>query len=218
MKNKTILSPALFLLVELIAYILILTSGGDLLIYSSFGAILLCFLYACFHKSPEGMMLGGLGCTVLADFCLVICTPAQRLWGMVFFLIAQTLYAIRLHRLRKDTGLLIARLVLIIVIETAALLILKKKTDALALVSVCYYIMLVMNVIHAFKGPDKLLAVGFVLFLLCDTIIGLQVANGVYLTIRAGSLLHKIIYMPFNLSWFFYLPAQVIIALRAKKA
>jgi hypothetical protein len=30
-----------------------------------------------------------------------------------------------------------------------------------------------------------------------------------------GSILHKILFMDFHLSWFFYLPSQVLIALQA---
>ncbi len=74
-----------------------------------------------------------------------------------------------------------------------------------------------MNIVAAFKrfGQNSLFAIGLVLFLLCDTVIGLQVASGGYLPIGEGTLLYKIIFAPFHLSWFFYLPSQVLIALTA---
>ena len=85
----------------------------------------------------------------------------------------------------------------------------------LAAVSVCYYANLFVNIIEAFTvfKKGRLFAVGLVLFLLCDTVIGLQVMSDLYLQIPAGMLVYKILFMPFNLSWFFYVPAQVLIAL-----
>lgn len=210
----------IFLVLELIAYYLILTAGGSVLIYSSFGAIVLCFLHVLVHlKTCDKLILGGLACTVAADFCLVVCSPIQRLWGMVFFLIAQTLYALRVHLTDKRKPFVWVRFLLIIGALTVTVLVLRGKTDALALVSLCYYANLIFNLIMAFIQfrKDKIFPIGLLLFLLCDTVIGLQVACGAYLPIAEGSLLYRIIFMPFNLSWFFYLPSQVLISLRGTK-
>jgi hypothetical protein len=49
-------------------------------------------------------------------------------------------------------------------------------------------------------------------------VIGLQVAAQGYLPIEEGTLLHRILFMNFNLSWFFYLPSQVLIALTSTKS
>ena len=210
----------LFLVLELVAYYFILTAGGDLLVYSSFGAIVLCFIHLLLHAGTcDKLILGGLACTVGADFCLVICDPIQRLWGMVFFLGAQTLYATRLHRTHRRKPLLWVRLGLIILALSITILVLKEQTDALALVSLCYYANLIFNLIMAFLRfkTDKLFPIALLLFLLCDTVIGLQVACGGYLSIPEGSWLYRLIFMPFNLSWFFYLPSQVLLSLRGRK-
>ena len=61
------------------------------------------------------------------------------------------------------------------------------------------------------KSP--LFAIGLVLFLLCDTIIGINVASGAYITISEASLLYKITHLPFDLAWVFYIPSQAFIAL-----
>lgn len=209
-----------FLIVEAFLYGIILTSGGDLLVYSCFLSIVLCFVHALIHiKRGDKLLAAGLACTVMADLCLVVCSPAQRLWGMVFFLAAQSLYAIRLHRQIKSKALLIIRISLTVVALAVTAIVLKDATDALALVSLCYYANLIMNIVTSFARfrQNKLLAIGFVLFLLCDTVIGLQVACGGYLPIEEGTLLHQIIFMPFNLAWFFYLPSQVLISLSTKK-
>lgn len=206
----------LFLLAELPLYILILTSGGKLLVAYSYLSIVLCFLYALLHVGRKNaLMVGGLACTVVADYCLVVSSPTQQLWGMVFFLLAQTLYAITLHRDNTSRLLLLIRGILILLAEVVTVLVLKDKSDALALVSVCYYTNLIMNILMAFLRfqENKLLSIGFVLFLLCDTVIGLQCASGSYLPIGENSLLYKLVFMDFHLSWFFYLPSQVLIAL-----
>ena len=207
-----------FLAVELLLYGLILTTGGKLLVWSEFISIILCFLYALLSFKDQ-MMIGGLAFTMSADFCLVMSQPIQQLWGMVFFLIAQTFYAMLLHSQRLPKGLLTIRLILIVAVEIVAVLILGEKTDPLALVSMCYYVNLVMNMVCAFARfkHNRLLAFGFVLFILCDTVIGLQVAAGGYLTIPEGSVVHNIIFSGFHLSWFFYLPSQVLLALSAGK-
>jgi hypothetical protein len=209
-----------FLIVEAFLYGIILTSGGDLLVYSCFSSIVICFVHALIHvKQGDKLLIAGLACTVMADLCLVVWSPVQRLWGMVFFLAAQSLYAIRLHRQIRSNVLLIIRISLTVVALAVTVIVLKDATDALALVSLCYYANLIMNIVTAFTDfrSNKLLSIGFVLFLLCDTVIGLQVACGGYLPIEDDSLLHQIIFMPFNLAWFFYLPSQVLISLSAKK-
>lgn len=209
-----------FLLVELILYILILTTGGSTLVWSSFISIVICFLYSLLEaKKSSAFIIGGLACTVIADLFLVVWTPVQRLWGMVFFLIAQTLYAIKLHSSSKNKKILITRVSLIVLAITVAFAVLKDKTDALAIISLCYYANLIVSIMEAFTlfNENKLFAIGLVLFLLCDTVIGLQVASGAYLPISESSIIHKIIFVDFNLAWFFYLPSQVLIALSKHK-
>jgi uncharacterized membrane protein YhhN len=162
-------------------------------------------------------MAAGLACTVGADFCLVICDPIQQLWGMVFFLAAQTFYAVHLHRNHKNNVLLLIRILLTVAAAIIAVIVLKENTDPLALVSICYYANLIMNMVVAFTQwrTNKMLPVALVLFILCDTIIGLQVASTGYLPIPEGSALHNFLFSGFNTSWMFYLPSQVLIALSA---
>lgn len=217
--KKLPIPTVIFLLVELVLYYLILTTGGKLLVYSSFISIVLCFAHVLLYlKNCDKFILGGLACTVMADFCLVVCSPIQQLWGMIFFLIAQSLYAAMLHLSTKNKVLLYARTVLIIFALLITVLVLKEKTDALALVSLCYYANLIVNIVVAFTQffRRNLLPIGFVLFVLCDTVIGLQMACGTYLPISADSLLYRIIFMDFHLAWFFYLPSQVLISLTGK--
>lgn len=206
----------MFLAIELVLYYLILTTGGDLLVYSSFFSIVICFVHVLLNvKTCDSFILAGLACTVMADFFLVVCSPIKQLWGMIFFLIAQSLYAAKLHLANKNNLLLYARMILIVLALAVTVIVLKEKTDVLALVSLCYYANLIFNIIVAFTRfrTDKLFPIALVLFLLCDTVIGLQVACGAYLPISENSLIYRIIFMDFHLSWFFYLPSQVLISL-----
>lgn len=210
----------LFLLTELVLYLLILFAGGKIAVFSSFGAIVLCLVYGLLHLPHSSqLLLGGLAMTVAADFCLVICDPRQQLWGMVFFLAAQIFYAARLHAENPAPRLLFLRLGLTLGAIILCVLVLGKNTDGLALISLCYYANLVMNLAAAFSTGKKyrLLAIGFVLFLLCDTIIGLQEGAKGYLYIAQDTWLDKLLFMDFNLPWVFYLPSQVCIALSSRR-
>ena len=209
------ISLACFLIAEVIFYYFILTTGGQTLVITSYLSIVLCFLFALQGIRNNPLVVAGLACTVGADFCLVICDPIQQLWGMVFFLGAQTLYAIHLYRKQPNKPILLTRIVLTAVAAVVTVVILKDNLDALAMVSVCYYANLIMNMVAGFAQwhKNKLLPIAFVLFILCDTIIGLQVAAGGYLPIAEGSWLYNLIFSGFNAAWMFYLPSQVLIAL-----
>lgn len=212
---KRIAMPV-FLALELVLYYLILTTGGTMLVASSYIAVVLCFGYALLHiRDGDRLIIGGLFCTAMADWFLVVCSPIEQLWGMIFFLGAQTFYAVRLHGRNPSRVLLGIRGVLTVAAAAVAVLVLREKTDALALVSIAYYANLIMNIVAAFVRfrENRMFALALVLFILCDTVIGLQMAAGVYLPIAEDSLLHQIIFMDFHLSWFFYLPSQVLIAL-----
>lgn len=207
---------ALFLAAQAVLYWLILTAGGEVLRWSEFGAIGLCATFGLAHiLRGQKWLIAGLLCTLGADFWLVAYQPQQQLWGMVFFLGAQSCYAIFLWLRQRNKIMLAIRLGLLAVAELVTVLVLGEKTDALALVSLAYYAMLIMNIAAAFAAKDWHFAVALILFLLCDTVVGLQVAAGGYLPIAAGSWLHSLLFSGFNLAWFFYLPSQVLIVLRA---
>ena len=206
---------ACFLIAEAILYYFILTAGGQTLVVTSYLSIVLCFLFALQGIESTPLLVAGLACTVGADFCLVVSDPIQRLWGMVFFLGAQTLYAIHLHLKQPNKIFLLTRIALTAAAGIVAAAVLKENVDALAVVSVCYYANLILNAVAAFTQwrRCKLLPIAFVLFILCDTIIGLQVASMGYLPIAEGSVLHNLIFSGFNTAWLFYLPSQVLISL-----
>ena len=83
---------------------------------------------------------------------------------------------------------------------------------------VFYYSNLFCNILTALADfkHNSLFAVGLVLFILCDTVVGLQAAAGTYLPISETSIIYRVIFGDFYLSWFFYLPSQVLISLSCK--
>lgn len=186
----------------------------------SFFAILTCFLFALSFfriKLDYLFTILALLSTVVADVFLVLCNPLNQLAGMVAFLFAQTFYAIKLtiakQKLLTRIILLSVRLLLTITVIILTVIVLKDSCDALAIISVVYYVNLALNAVYAFICHKYLFAVGLVLFALCDICIGLQVMAGGYLPIPSDSFIMKILYPGFNLPWVFYLPSQVVIAL-----
>ena len=87
-----------------------------------------------------------------------------------------------------------------------------------AIVSLAYYANLIVSIAEGLSliRINALFPIGMTLFLLCDTVIGLQaIANG-YLPVESSSILWQIIYPGFNLAWLFYLPSQVLLALSVR--
>ena len=209
-----------FILAEAILYWLLLNNGGNIFTVCAYGGILLCFFYALMHiKTGMWRFVAALACTLGADYFLVVLNPQQQLPGMVFFLFAQGFYAWQLHSTCQKKWLLPLRLGLTAAAAAITCIVLGENIDALALISLCYYANLVMNIVVAWMqfSRYRLAAIGFILFLLCDTVIGLQVASTGYLPIPPGSWLHSIIFPPFHLSWLFYLPSQVLLALGSRR-
>ena len=60
-------------------------------------------------------------------------------------------------------------------------------------------------------SKNPLLAIGLVLFILCDTVIGLSLID-TYLPVAKDSLMYRIIFPGFDLAWAFYLPSQALLA------
>ena len=202
---------AAFLLVEAALYALILT--GHWVVSAQFAAVVLCAVFVIAHlRSANYYILGALLCTVAADWFLVVRGAQDKFTAMCFFLAAQTLYAVLLHRRARSRGLITVRLFLLVIAVAMTILVLKGNIDPLAMISTAYYAMLIMNIVCAFSSykREPLMAWALVLFFLCDTVVGLQVASVGYLVLPAW--LNNAIFCGFPLDWLFYLPSQVMLA------
>ena len=174
-------------------------------------------MYSLINFNKDNLFYSsGLMFTVMADLCLVLCDPTQRLGGMIFFLIVQSMYSIKLHTITKSKLILVIRLSLVILLELICYIVLKDNIDLLVIVSLAYYVMLFMNIIESLLNfkDNKILPIGLTLFLLCDTVIGLQVMSDMFLKINESSFIYILIFSNFDLAWFFYLPSQVLISLK----
>ena len=222
-QNKTLRTAAvsLFVAVEATLGVLLQTVPGRAADACRFGSVILCCLFCLLFMQKSYLYLLtqlGLVCTVGADYFLVWSQPMVQLPAMLFFLVAQSAYAARLHLMdpsrarRRVQGWTILALGAVVLVITR--LVLGTNTDALAVVSMLYYTVLVLNVVFAMTRirSNPLLAIGLVLFLCCDTVIGLDMMDA-YLPIPSDALLYRVIHPGFDLAWACYLPSQVLITL-----
>lgn len=220
-KVKKLLPVLVFVLVEIVLFVLIFTISGPAHKWISFVSILLCFLFSLglisFSKSKILTQIG-LFTTVIADVFLVLLSN-YHVVAMLFFSITQIAYFLRLlfdSSSKKEKLIhIIIRLVVVVAVVVTTILVLKEKLDALSLISMFYYANLVLNVIFAFVQIKKsvLFAIGLLCFAICDAFIGLQAAIGTYISVPENSFISQVVFSPFNWAWFFYVPAQVLIVL-----
>lgn len=210
---------ALYVCVQTALGIALQVSDGRVINTCQFGAIILACLCCAVlaERSREYAFTQiALVCTVCADYFLVWSQPIKQLPAMAFFLCAQIAYAARLYLLAgkgERRAQVILRIALSALIVAVTAIVLGQSTDALAMVSMLYYVQLILNVVFAFARFRRraILAIGFLLFLCCDTVIGLDMINA-YLPIPPDALLYKIIRPGFNLAWAFYLPSQTLLS------
>lgn len=220
--KRGLILPLCFLLLESVFFVLIQTTGGRVNEIISFSSVTLAFVFSLFCLSKDVKSIStssGLLFTVVSDLFLVIIKPQYKLVAMIFFSFAQLSYFIRLlysdsdkDRRIKHTLIRISASLLAIILTLAVL---RDKTDALSLVSMFYYANLIMNIVYAFihRKDSLIFAVGLVFFILCDTVVGLSVMDGMYFDFAESSLIYRIIHSDINLIWLFYVPSQTLIAL-----
>lgn len=219
-KKSKIIALSFFLAIQAVLFVLVQTTNGELNDAVSFAVVVLSalFMLLCFEKSKNyALMQIGLVCTIFADLFLVVIDPIIQLPAMVFFSGTQICYFLRIYfatSSRKERLIhLILRASLVVLVQIITLIVLKEKTDALSLVSMFYYTNLVLNVIFAFIHFKKLpvFAIGLLLFLLCDTIIGLDIMAESYITGKALEAINSFI-TGANWAWVFYAPSQALLA------
>lgn len=219
-KKKILITTASFILLESVLSALVQLTNGPFNVFVSFTAIVSACLFAIifFEKTTDAfLMCIALICTVCADFFLVVTEPRHQLVAMIFFSVTQICYFLRLYMRQTKRKLHHAavRIILIAAAVIISLLILGERVDALSLVSIFYFVNLVVNVVIAFIQKEKstFFAIGLMLFSLCDISIGLSVMDKSYIPLPKGSILSKLANPGFNLAWIFYVPAQTLIAM-----
>lgn len=139
--------------------------------------------------------------TLTADTFLLLLDSNYAL-GVLCFCLVQTGYAVYL---KSHTGRSYLFLRLSLYFVVALTLCIVFGPDFVLLLSAYSYTQLFFNVCHSFKNRD-MLTLGLVLFLLCDTCVGLSNIE-LYMPQTPSAFSHII----GVLIWLFYLPSQVII-------
>ena len=220
-KKMLIILSALFLIIEAVLGVLLQTVQDKTPINLRYTAVVLaCLFFVLFAEKSLSFMFTmiALVCTVGADYFLVYSEEMQQLPAMLFFSVTQIAYFLRLYfedksQIRRLVHL-ICRAALSTVSIVATFAVLGAGADAVAVVSMFYYANLILNIIFAFIALKKswAFAIGLLLFVLCDTVIGLSLIN-TYLPISEGSFIYKLIYPGFDLAWAFYLPSQALLSI-----
>ena len=182
-KNKKLLISltSIFLVVEALLGFLLQTAQDGIPLNLRYTAVVLaclfCIVFAECSKSYIFTQIALL-CTVFADYFLVYRADMQQLPAMIFFSVVQIAYFLHLYfddknKTRKIVHL-ITRSALSVIIIAITFAVLGKNVDAVAVVSMFYYVNLILNAIFAFISFKKhyILAIGLLLFILCDTVIG----------------------------------------------
>ncbi len=218
----TVALAVLFAVVE--CQLSYLVQRSDFVIEAMYSAGVLAVVFAAVSiaRTPTleyNFIRLGLGVTLLADYFLVLCSPAKQLAGVAVFCVVQLAYFAALivsdkSRVRRTVHILV-RAGLCILIVPAALLILGESADVLAIFSAVYYVNLVCNMVFAFADFRRwwLFGLGLFAFALCDASIGFNFLVNEYIGAAEGSFLWNIANSDLNLAWIFYIPCLTMISL-----
>jgi len=224
-----------FIILQLVLYIFFLfldIQGGNYVLsnYIKFTVVALCLLYVFIYgyKNFDSQLLFlrlALIFTLISDIQLLLLDNYNYFYGVLTFILAQEFHGIRISildnskvRYIKDftvrllyqslTGLAICLLLWVANVQINGLL----------AASVFYFICMLTNTVRSLKltvrnkerKDIRLLAIGMVLFLLCDINVGLFNLSAF---LPVGPVYDKIYALSSILMWTFYAPSQVFISL-----
>ena len=202
----------------LCALFLLIYPGGELCRLFEYALVLLCFAFACGHRSEtlDGLLsLLALLCTAGADFFLVALKEEQWLPGLSLFCVAQLFWALRLLRMEAGRRRFVHGLTWALTCGTLLVVavIAVRGGDPVLLLSAVYVSLLLTTVLFSWLTPRNLLfTLGMTLFLGCDLFVAANNAV-LYLDLDAFPLLKALHDIPFNMMWAFYGPSQMLLAL-----
>ena len=227
MKTKQLnLVASVFIAIQLTFYVIILGGFADNKSVMTFLPVITAFLYSViiWAKDKRSYFLAiALLFTVISDTFLMLVRPLHQDIAMLTFSMAQLFHFARLFvdiGSKKEKNIQIAlRLSLWVIVEIIAVIVTKAAFDAVVFLTVFYFVNLVMNFVLScrYYKNSVLTAVGFGLFIGCDIIVGLSMGAGIYLDIPETSIFYKLVNPSFDLTSFFYVPSQALIALSGNK-
>ena len=181
-----------------------------------------CIFCALFKEKAKDYIFTQLGLigTMCADFFLVLLPHQERLPGMIFFSAVQVFYFLRLYFLdeskKRRTVHLVLRIILSVGIVAVTLSVLGLNADPVAVLSMFYYVNLVLNLIFAFLDfeNNSVFAIGLLCFIVSDTVIGIRNLDSY---IGAQPIVEEVVEhikrSKIDLIYGFYLPSQAFIAM-----
>lgn len=191
-----------------------------------YSAIVVAFLFAVPFLNADlkdnAFILVALFFTLIADFFLVIEFELTRKYifqclGVSAFVAVQFCYFLYLYKVRGKGRFwlrLFIRLAISLAAAIVSVIVLKKSSNYLSIISVVYFTWLVINIVVSALSFKKtwLFFLGLLFFAFCDLWVGLQNANGVFFTIPEG-IIYSIVFPPFNAVWLCYGISQTFIVL-----
>ena len=218
-KNLILVAISLFLMAQILLTVCIFQTkagDGDLLrLLTMMAACVFCLLFidrSWRYSTTQFAFLMAL----FGDFFLVLPSAPAQIQGVMFFTLSHFAYALRLYISEKRSAYrkmqIIVRAAVSVFAIGLTVLILKDKCDSVSLISIFYYVNLLLNFGFACTQfrDQFLLAIGFLLFIFSDTVLGLSFLDP-YLELAEGSVLDFIIHSGFDFIWAFYIPAQIFL-------
>ena len=242
--NKAIAFTTLFAIIEAALWITAPAVGVPSDKYFLFSSVALAFIFAAAlfidtarknlsSPSFKPTLSHALGCgramqftallfTLFADYLLILKDGERKTLAMVFFLIAQMAYAMKTLRFatsEKERRLhTVSRLSLSFIGAVVTLLVLGKDCEALFVISVVYYINLIISMVVAFihsrSGEALITGIGLLLFALCDISIGFYFLIDIF-SLGTGDFIYDFITSVPSFVYIFYPPSQAVLTISA---
>lgn len=215
-------SMAILILVESVFFYFILTLPISEKYTVRYLSIVIAVAFSLiFLKVDKKLAFVSLGflLTALADYFLAYSNPIREIEGVSVFCFVQLSYFLYLllEQTSKKARIIhiILRIIVVLIAQICLHVVVGSGVDKLSTISLFYIANLVVNVIIAFSlGKEhRLFAIGLLLFLCCDIVVGLNSAIGVYINIPRDNFFYKLAFSNFDFAWLFYLPSQVIISI-----
>jgi uncharacterized membrane protein YhhN len=170
----------------------------------------------------RAMQFAALLFTLIADYFLVLKDAERKTLAMIFFLIAQMAYAMKTLRFdtsKKEKMLhAVLRLSLSIIGAAATLLVLGEACEMLFVISVIYYVNLLISMVISFlhsRSKEALVTgIGLLCFALCDVSIGFDFLVDIF-SLTEGNFIFDFIAKAPSFVHIFYPPSQTILAISA---
>lgn len=228
LKKRFLIPFCVFLIIQVVLYVLILfvpslkhTNVWEYISICLSFAFALFALIICRGRLSLFVSLA-LFFTLVADTFLVLLNPwlnvITQSIAMTSFSFCQMiyLYILWLYSKNKTERIinLCIRLVVFLGLLITAIIMLKSQFSYLVAISLFYFSQLFCNIVFAFLHvkENPLLAIGLLLFIGCDLVIGFQNICTIF-SLSDTNLIYIIAYSSFNITWLFYLPSQVILSI-----